>query len=555
MGFEKLRRPSEVYVHQIPLSEHLASGRALCLSGENLSHTTLAGACLEDAVLSEATLTGAVFDRASLRKANLSRATLQFASFREADLTVACLRGANLENADLQNATLVDADFSDFADGQSSAIRTRLRGTNFGGADLEGAIMPPGYSFPLIDAAKDASAECSKVFLLLLAALVHAALTLAATVDAMLLPESSTFPLPVVQTTMPVLLFYSIAPLLLLLVFVYLQVCVDRLSRRVRTLPARLPDGVSPFDRLPLSLVTFLVWPHQRSDSHATDVMRRLARRISGAAVQFGAPLVVGLFWLRYLPRHDLRLSAWHSLLFAVSIGAALFFSGNRRALFGERPIIAPFHRAGVIAAVTFAVTLAISLAAAHSDLPAHFRWLAADITRQDVSAKPERWDGKDNSTIRGARLRELNLRYMQAPFAFLTKADLESANLFRANLRDAELSESVLTQAELAQADLRGAVLIGASLDHANLRGADLRGADLRIADLFRVELDQADLRGANLQDAQFLRPEQLSRAVTDGGTIMPNGTRGPFVTGKGMEQAKDAVPLEQSIHSSEAQ
>jgi uncharacterized protein YjbI with pentapeptide repeats len=178
---------------------------------------------------------------------------------------------------------------------------------------------------------------------------------------------------------------------------------------------------------------------------------------------------------------------------------------------------------------------------------------LAADITRQDMSTKPANWDGKDNSTIQGARLRELNLRYIQGGFAFLAKADLEQADLRGANLRSAELGEALLTRTTLEQADLRNAVLTGASLDHANLRGADMRGADLPIADLFRAALDGTDLRGANLEDAQFLVPEQLGTAVTDRTTIMPNGARGPFLIGNGLEKPKDAIPIEESIHANE--
>jgi hypothetical protein len=67
-------------------------------------------------------------------------------------------------------------------------------------------------------------------------------------------------------------------------------------------------------------------------------------------------------------------------------------------------------------------------------------------------------------------------------------------------------------------KANLRGANLSGAELYGTNLRGADLRGADLIKADLGR-----ADLTNASVTD------EQLSKAKSLRGTIMPDGSKHP--------------------------
>ncbi len=65
-----------------------------------------------------------------------------------------------------------------------------------------------------------------------------------------------------------------------------------------------------------------------------------------------------------------------------------------------------------------------------------------------------------------------------------------ERANLLGADLRGAHLRE----------ADLRGANLLGADLLGAHLREADLRGANLVGANLWGASLWGADLVGANL-------------------------------------------------------
>ena len=55
-------------------------------------------------------------------------------------------------------------------------------------------------------------------------------------------------------------------------------------------------------------------------------------------------------------------------------------------------------------------------------------------------------------------------------------------------------------------QADLRGADLRDANLRDTDLRGADLRGADLRDTDLQGADLRYTDLQDANLRGANLL-------------------------------------------------
>ncbi|UQU65912.1 pentapeptide repeat-containing protein [Couchioplanes caeruleus] len=93
--------------------------------------------------------------------------------------------------------------------------------------------------------------------------------------------------------------------------------------------------------------------------------------------------------------------------------------------------------------------------------------------------------------------------------------------------------SELVRAQAGARRPDHRGANLIGRRMSGAALRGASLRGAlligadlrdaDLRLADFTGADLRGADLRGADLTGALFLTESQLTAAVTDGTTRLP--------------------------------
>ena len=124
---------------------------------------------------------------------------------------------------------------------------------------------------------------------------------------------------------------------------------------------------------------------------------------------------------------------------------------------------------------------------------------------------------------LRGAFLSYSILCAVKLEAADLRDADLFRANLYRANLYQANLTEAYLREAYLRDVDLYQADLIEANLVEANLRDADLRDADLTHADLYRADLRFADLRDAvlyrtdlreaNLRDAD-LRKAKLTEA-----------------------------------------
>jgi len=77
----------------------------------------------------------------------------------------------------------------------------------------------------------------------------------------------------------------------------------------------------------------------------------------------------------------------------------------------------------------------------------------------------------------------------------------------------------------------MTGANMQQANLSIADFREADLRGADLSKADLSKANLSGADLGGAymieaNLEGINNWTQEQLAKAVSIQGAIMPDGT-----------------------------
>jgi uncharacterized protein YjbI with pentapeptide repeats len=133
-------------------------------------------------------------------------------------------------------------------------------------------------------------------------------------------------------------------------------------------------------------------------------------------------------------------------------------------------------------------------------------------------------WANLNRANLCGANLRAANLSG-----ASLRAANLQGANLYKANLQQATLKVANLSRAKLFLANLQGAKLgkanlhmtglIGANLQGANLNGANLSGANLNAAKLQQTEVYFADLSEASLTEADLYQATligaNLSRAI----------------------------------------
>jgi hemoglobin-like flavoprotein/uncharacterized protein YjbI with pentapeptide repeats len=116
------------------------------LSNSNLSYANLDNAILSHSKLSGANLSHANLSFARLNKANLSSANLSSANLICADLSRANLSGVNLKNASLSGANL-DGTYLTGANLTDAKVSI----SELSGAFLEGAIMPDGSKYELVN--------------------------------------------------------------------------------------------------------------------------------------------------------------------------------------------------------------------------------------------------------------------------------------------------------------------------------------------------------------------------------------------------------------------
>ena len=508
------------------------------LSQANLVETNLTGASLVNAKLRNAIVPKAHLQDSDLYLADLSEAwlsdgELQGAKLREANLRGATLNRAKLNGADLYRAVLTEADLQD-ADltEVTGLLSNQLAGTNLSGATLPEAVA----KFDALKNVSERSQVAKRLFTPLLLGCIYALLIVAGTTDLGLLTNAVS-PLPVTQAQIPISGLYFAAPVILVGLYLYSLLHVQRIWESLAKLPAVFPDGT------PLDEKVYPWLPNSIVHSHFTllkNCRPPLSKLQAVTTIIFGywvVPITLVFVWGRYLPRHDWWGTGIHAAVLVYAIGGALVvqrlavktLQGKKRVPFTWKT--APTDRRTYkvlfcsLALVAVWGTLSYGAIEGHHPHPMGFPdrvseptrdlsplsptvWVPQlfqfigygcylDLFEQDVSTKPPDWTGQaekqkeEMALVTKARLRGKDLRYAYAPSAFLANAEL----------RDAELQG-----AELAIANLRGADLHGADLSSANLQGAD-----------FRSDLSVYQQRTIGLKPAQVKRAENWDLAYYD--------------------------------------
>jgi uncharacterized protein YjbI with pentapeptide repeats len=532
-----------------------ANLRGANLEGAHLRNASLEGADLEAALLWDASLPRACMSSANLRSANLSWADLQaaeltgaildesnllHANLRRAVLRQASLRGANLASADLTEASFHETSLRDANLRQADLSRaTGLLETSLQGADLNGAQLPEGLAqFEGLANVAEAARNAGKLFVSLLLGCAFVWITLATMTDVALLTGAGSARLPLIDREIPVAYFYTAAPLVLVALSLYFHLYLQRLWELLADLPAFFPDG-TPLDRkaYPWAMNSLIHAYVPRFRGWPRPPLMTLQIIASHLFAWWTVPLTLLLFWGQYLRLHDWRVTGWHVLLLAISLGMSAYYQAlTRLTLQGDANAL-PLRQRSQLWIVVLGLIGALGIGGAsllfiHA---ARMEWGIVrnfvDLRDAEVSTKPAGWTGKaEVSLVRHGTLSEEEIALIKK--ANLSRKDLRSARANRAFLINADLRSTDLTGAALEEANLRNANLEGAILRGSDLRGADLQGAILRGVDLHGAQLQRADLRGANLQGATLDQPttaDFLRHALYDSRTEWPAGFSAP--------------------------
>jgi uncharacterized protein YjbI with pentapeptide repeats len=480
-----------------------------------------------------------------------------YADFRAADLRGVDFGEANLSGATLREANLQGADLS----GAKGGLQTE----QFAGADLTGARLPEELKklYEGLENVNNISESARKLFLAVLVACLYSWLTIATTTDLNLITNRASSPLPIIQTSIPIVGFYIVAPLLLLCVYFYFHLYLQKLWEELGSLPAILPDGRPLFAKIDPWLLNDLVRSHLPKLNVDRPFLSYLQLWISVLLAWWIVPITMLLFWGRYLARHELVGTLLHVaiLMVAMTAGLRLYRLAVATLRGAERE---PFRWSRILAirrwlpTATFAVAVGMLFGivswgaimgtpsnAPIFGIPVHqqgytaeydrrgpLTWVPrvmalfgyspfANLTAAEISQKKTTWNknATDPDSVTSAQLTGANLRNALAQGAFLEGATLKSADLsgidlYRADMRGADLSDADLSGAELSLVTLQNAVLVGANLQNADLNPDDAGTgvSDLRNANFIRANFQNARMRNANLVGASLRATDLVS-------------------------------------------
>jgi uncharacterized protein YjbI with pentapeptide repeats len=508
---------------------------------------------------------GALGTRADLRKGSYESTELISVNLRYADLQDINLRAADLLLADLREACLVRADFS-----EACLVGTNLEGANLEGASLENSMglvprqiaganvheasLPaPVLEFRALTDFARAAVVAVRLFSTTLVLSVIALVMIFKTRDVQLLADSgilSFIPSRALAGALPSDQLYLVAPIVLFVVYLWFLYNLQRVWDAVLELPAVFPDGRtlnSGGSRIISGLLrTHFHW----MNAHAPST-RRIEKTVSVLLAYWTVPLVILIFWARYLTVQDIHGTMLHEVLILLSISVAFYCttrtgrsaeawltsSDDRHPILDKLKAVKPVHGLAII----FGILTFLSLGTIYGvprdteRAPQYGasnirRWAPAglwavgidpyaELTEASISRKPEGFDGSDAqlANVTGARLVGSNFRYAQAYGVFLANAHLFRSNfngafMSQADMRGADLSQSTLEntnldRAQMSRVNLDRASLVGATLSRTDLRNANLSYATLTGSTLIDARMDGASLYGSHLENASIIR------------------------------------------------
>lgn len=193
---------------------------------------------------------------ANLAGTDLSRCDLTGATLRGADLSDCNLAEANLTDAKLLHCSLARAKLVD-ADGLNSKT---LGGSNLDAAELPAELPDSSFGLPLN--LREATNYTRHLFWWLLAVCFFCWLSIGATRDVELIVNQGRLVLPVFGVAFPIVAFYWLAPPLLIGMYIYFHIYLQRQWDVLAQQPAITVDGTHLDRRIHGWIVLGLIRKH-----------------------------------------------------------------------------------------------------------------------------------------------------------------------------------------------------------------------------------------------------------------------------------------------------
>jgi hypothetical protein len=354
--------------------------------------------------------------------------------------------------------------------------------------------MPAPEPIPdLLKAVNEASGKAFALWVTFLTVGIYLAITVGTTTDLQLL-LGAPVKLPLLGVDMPLVAFYSFAPLMFVALLLYVLMQLYLLANLLRLFDddLRAADMIEQERRAIRAQLDKFVFTQYLVGAPQENFVRRLMWAVVWLSFVAGPVLLLFGFLIRFLPYRAFWVTDQLNR-FPVLLDIWLLWQ-----LWPEIDTDVQKLLGAKLWKRVFFFLIAVPWSAAQI-WPQAFSHLVLENERLVEPDKVK----LDNLTV------TLSLRGRNLEFASFRGSDLRKADFFGADLRGAEFSDAKLANTVLRDAELGESTLKGVDLSGANLSGAHLWRADLSGADLGGADLSDADLNGA-----RNLSQEQLSQA-----------------------------------------
>jgi uncharacterized protein YjbI with pentapeptide repeats len=345
--------------------------------------------------------------------------------------------------------------------------------------------------------------------------------------------------LPALNVDLPLVGFFFLTPILLLLFHAYVLIQIlllgrtaatynDVLDRTVRT----SSDNAAMRQRLANTLFAqiFAGSPRERRG-----LLGGLLRMIAWLTLAIAPVLVLLLFQFKFLPYHSPLITWTIRLVIVLDLIAVLVLW--RAARRPDHELSWRFTLQGWMAWLCAAALAVFSWVALTFPGEPHAQWTRFESRAQTgLWQYTDRWDGRPPECQSPSPLHRAFFRFDRLSLPDVDVVDPEqlakmkprSERIYapseqkhthsfrRRDLTCADLSRADLRRVDLSYAQFRGAQLVGADLEDADLAGANLEGAKLNHATLNDASLFLANLGNASLESAQLMRANLGSTWLT---------------------------------------
>jgi hypothetical protein len=388
--------------------------------------------------------------------------------------------------------------------------------------------MPAPEPIPdLLKAANSASGKAFALWITFLSVGTYLAIAIGTTTDRQLL-LANPVKLPLLDVDLPLFAFYGFAPVLFLVLHLYVLMQLYLLARLLRLFDndLRVADMTDDVRWRVRSQLDKFVFTQSLIGVPQDWIVRWLLRVVVWLSFVVAPLLLLLGFQLRFLPYHSSLVTTVQQGTMLLDLVLLLLLGPKIIRPSAQREQRSRGRTWRLVFAGFCVLVGAISILAGSTW--ATLRWR---LSRQDLWFVNERFVEPDEDKLSKLAV-SLSLRGRDLRRGFFMGSDFRKADLSVADLSNAVLSDARLDGVDLRIADLTGAHLMGAKLNNADLTGArlfgaSLMGADLTGADLRGTDLGQADLRhatfnGSNL-DARNLTQKQLDEACGTGAKVPP--------------------------------